>query len=102
MKVKSRAHCCIFCIHYLAFDQAEQKNNRVTRAITITHGTQHMGRSGRSRSCSCSCSCYPYCCTVVVVRVATTAATPKITTSGATWGPEHRRWGNEYEHVITL
>lgn len=56
-----------FSIQHLAFDQAEQKkSNRVTTAITITHGTQHMGRSG---------SCYPYCSTAVAVRVA--AATTK-------------------------
>jgi len=59
-----------------------KKSNRVTTAITITHGTQHMGRSG---------SCYPYCSTAVAVRVAA-ATTIKTTARIAAWSPVHRRW----------
>jgi len=51
---------------WLSTKPNKKKSNRVTTAITITHGTQHMGRSG---------SCYPYCSTAVAVRVA--AATTK-------------------------
>jgi len=55
----------------------------VTTAITITHGTQHMGRSG---------SCYPYCSTAVAVRVAAATTKKKPTARIAAWSPVHRRW----------
>lgn len=68
---------------WLSTKPNKKKSNRVTTAITITHGTQHMGRSG---------SCYPYCSTAVAVRVAAATTKKKTTARIAAWSPVHRRW----------